>query len=349
MPKKIRLWNVQTDGKRGELQEVPQASVELEEHLERWLEEDITILDDDLLVIGRQVETDFGGAVDLLCLDRNGDLVIVELKRGKTPREVVAQAVDYASWGVDLSRDELEAQAESHLGQSLDDAFREALDPPVPDVLNEEHRLLIVGAEIDARSERIIEYLSDEHGVNVNAVTFQYFEDDETGPILARTFLIEPSQVEYRTQKKGGSKRKPDLTYDHLREIAEENGVGRWYRYIEDEIDPIFKTGTTQSSLSFKADLRNTRFERRRGVVFSLIPTDSSEGEGLKFQIYTYRIGALCNVEPEQVQQLLPDNWAEWQYANESVENEWSGAEGFLTCEEEVRRFVEGIKEMIHK
>ena len=347
MPKKIRIWNVHTDDGESELQEVSQASIELEDHLEQWLEEDITILDNDLLVIGRQVKTDFGGAVDLLCLDQNGDLVIVELKRGKTPRKVVAQALDYASWGVDLSRNELETKGENYLDQSLEDAFREAFDAPLPQVLNEEHRLLIVGAEIDAQSERIIEYLSDEHGVNVNAATFQYFEDEEAGSLLARTFLIEPSQVEYRTQKKGRSKRKPDLTHDQLREIAEENGVGDWYQYLKDEIGPHFKTGTTRSSLAFKANLRSTRFEKGRGVVFSLIPTDSSEDDGLKFQIYTYRLAALCDVDPEKVERLLPDNWTDWQYANESIEDEWSGAEGYFTEDQEVRSFVDGIRELL--
>lgn len=347
MPKKIRIWNVHADNGESELQEVSQASVGLEEHLEQWLEEDITILDDDLLVIGRQVETDFGGAVDLLCLDRNGDLVIVELKRGKTPREVVAQALDYATWGVDLSRDELEAQAESYLGKPLDDAFFEALDEAPPDVLNGEHRLLIVGAEIDAQSERIIEYLSDEHGVNVNAATFQYFEDENAGALLARTFLIEPSQVEYRAQKKGGSKRKPNLTYEELREMADDRGVGEMYRRLEQGIDPLFSTSTRRSAIAFETSLRDTEFDRKRGVVLTLVPKDSSEQEGLHFWIYTYRLVAKYETEPDQIQSLLPANWVDWQYTSKNVGKEWKGAEGYFTSDQEVQTFVEGMTEIV--
>ena len=52
-------------------------------------------------MIGREVETDFGGSIDILCIDAEGDLVIVELKRDRTPREVTAQALDYASWVTD--------------------------------------------------------------------------------------------------------------------------------------------------------------------------------------------------------------------------------------------------------
>ena len=59
------------------------------------------------MVIGRQVETDFGGYIDLLCLDSKGDVVIIELKRGRTPREVTVQTLDYASWVNKLSHDKI--------------------------------------------------------------------------------------------------------------------------------------------------------------------------------------------------------------------------------------------------
>ncbi len=41
--------------------------------------------------------TPHGGRVDLLALDSKGALYVIELKRDKTPRDVVAQALDYAS------------------------------------------------------------------------------------------------------------------------------------------------------------------------------------------------------------------------------------------------------------
>jgi hypothetical protein len=45
----------------------------------------------------------------LLCIERTGDLVIVELKRDKTPREITAQTLDYASWVTELSRERISA------------------------------------------------------------------------------------------------------------------------------------------------------------------------------------------------------------------------------------------------
>jgi len=95
MPVATRVWRV-TAG--DQLEELKRASLNLESRLEKWLAQDIGILSTDLLVIGQQVETTFGGVVDLLCLDRQGDVVIVELKRDKTPRQITAQILDYACW-----------------------------------------------------------------------------------------------------------------------------------------------------------------------------------------------------------------------------------------------------------
>src|SRR5262245_61661147 len=69
-----------------------------ESRLEQVLADDISIIDPNLLLIGRQVPTAFGKFIDLLALDADGGLVVIELKRNRTPREVVAQLLDYGSW-----------------------------------------------------------------------------------------------------------------------------------------------------------------------------------------------------------------------------------------------------------
>ena len=63
MPTAIRIWEVTTDGS---LNSIPNTQISLEEHLESWLEQDISIISSDYMVIGRQVTTDFGGVIDLL-------------------------------------------------------------------------------------------------------------------------------------------------------------------------------------------------------------------------------------------------------------------------------------------
>lgn len=193
MPQDIRVWKIEAGDA---LRSIEKARLNLEGRLESWLCKDISILSDDLIVIGRQVRTDFGGEIDLLCLDRSGDTAIVELKRDKTPREVVAQTLDYASWVSDLSNEELVGIANSYLkdGGPLDKAFERRFKQELPENLNADHHLLIVASELDASSERIIKYLS-EKGVAINAASFQYLKDGVDSEFLARVFLVDPQQV----------------------------------------------------------------------------------------------------------------------------------------------------------
>lgn len=65
--------------------------------------QDISILNRDWLLIGRQVRTDFDRLIYLLAIVANDTVIIINLKRDKTPVDVVAQAIDYASWLVTLA------------------------------------------------------------------------------------------------------------------------------------------------------------------------------------------------------------------------------------------------------
>ena len=91
MASEIKLWQLH----EGKLQDVNEsfAAEHLEKDLEDLIEENSTLLGDDLLLIGPQRELRGVGIFDLLCIDATGKFVIVELKRDQTPREAVAQAL----------------------------------------------------------------------------------------------------------------------------------------------------------------------------------------------------------------------------------------------------------------
>ena len=161
------------------------------------------MLDRNLLVIGRQVSTDFGGAIDLLCLDKRGDTVVIELKKGKTPREVTAQALDYASCVKVLSSERLADIADAHFGveNSLASEFQPRFGEDLPSELNLNHRSLVVAEEVDASTQRIVRYLSDMN-VPVNVATVQHFRDKDGRELLAQVYLIEPKEAEAKSQSR---------------------------------------------------------------------------------------------------------------------------------------------------
>jgi len=241
-----RVWQVGTGDL---LVEINTSRLDFESRLENWLRNDISILDKELLVIGSQVLTDFGGYIDLLCIDSSGDIVIVELKRDKTPRDTVAQALDYASWVVGLSYERVIEIANQYLNQPLGDVFQNKFGIELPESINSNHKIVVVASKIDQKSERIISYLSNGYGVNINAATFQYFQTTEGIELLTRVFLIEPEQVNSNTKSKGSSKRNPNLTLEGFYEIAFNNGYEDLQQAIE-KFKLVFRIGTNVSKIN---------------------------------------------------------------------------------------------------
>ena len=201
MPIELGIWRL-----GGEPKKIEFSTIETEERLEEILTKDISILDPNLLLIGRQVLTDYGKFIDLLAIDRDGKLIVIELKKDKTPREVVAQVLDYGSWIQYLEDDDIAKIFVSFRKKyfpdtellSLDRAFFEKFNTQkMPESLNESHELLIVAAHLDDSTERIINYLTDS-GFAINAVFFQFFKDEEA-EYLSRAWLIEPTGADVRT------------------------------------------------------------------------------------------------------------------------------------------------------
>lgn len=183
MPVEMRMWRIDGDAPKPLATSVLPAEKDLHE----FLKHDPSLLGERLLVIGSELITPYGSRLDLLAIDADGNLNLLDLKRDKTPREVVAQVLDYGSWASTLSRDDIIDIATKHLDQPFEAAFEDVFGSAPPDELNGDLSLTIVAAELDASSERIVNYLRA-FGVPVNDVFFSYLEDDERR-YLARSWL----------------------------------------------------------------------------------------------------------------------------------------------------------------
>jgi hypothetical protein len=186
LPLEIGLWRV-TD----KAVQLAPAKMPLESRLEQLILDDPAILETELLLLGHQVLTAHGKLIDILGIDVEGTVHIVELKRDRTPREIVAQALDYASWVQNLSNEDIRDIFKKHNpGTDFDIAFAERFGgTPTPDDLNEAHSITVVASDLDDSTERIVEYLSSTYAVPINVMLFRYFSD-QGNDYLARTWLI---------------------------------------------------------------------------------------------------------------------------------------------------------------
>ena len=335
MTQQIRLWEITQDEN---LTEIANSEIPLEQRLEDWLESEISMLDSNLLVIGRQVPTGFG-FIDLLCIDNSGDLVVVELKKGRTPREVTAQALDYASWVKDLSSQRITEIANEYLGDQgpLDDAFQNKFDHELPETLNASHRSLIVAERLDASTERIIQYLS-ELKVPINVLTVQQFQDAAGRRMLAQVYLVEP---EVATQRSRSQSKRASYSVDRLHNIAHENGIGDLYGEIRTGVRGVL------TASAYRPDYVAYNAKRREGgigTVMSINTSPHTQEGGLAFNMHATRFETILSIELEELKNCLPNNTREaplpWRNRSGDTEQDSTGLEGAFQTEVEVQRFL---------
>jgi hypothetical protein len=213
---KMTVW----ENRNGKLAELEKHKLDKEERLEDWIEQDSSILGLDVLFIGRQVHTPYSGKIDLLAIDGLGNLVIIELKRDKTPRDVVAQVLDYASWVNELQEDEIRELSATYLKKTLTEAFFERFAIKLPEALNQAHRMVIVASELDDSSERIVQYLSAVHSLDINVVFFSCFNQGGK-ELVGRSWLMDPVKVEAQA----GARRWPISAEEYSHDCLTQLGV----------------------------------------------------------------------------------------------------------------------------
>jgi hypothetical protein len=199
----MRIFSIKEDGKFEEFSR-KYFQVEHEESLlENWLENnsDDILEDGKLLIIGRQVTTNLGSIIDLLGIDREGNTVVIELKRDRTPRDTLAQALEYASFVESLDTDQLEEILQRYVSdEALNLAgyhrnyFELASDEAVS--FNKEQRIVLVGQRITGEIRQTATFLRRK-GLRITCLEFSYFQTDGGRHLLSYDIVIgkEPQKI----------------------------------------------------------------------------------------------------------------------------------------------------------
>jgi hypothetical protein len=224
----IGLWHISESGPA----RLPSTELGVERELEDWIERDPALLERGLVIVGRQIRLE-GGPLDLLALDPQGRWVLIEIKRERLRREVIAQAIDYASclhavdpaWLRDQCDAYLRTKGAAHTltallvqrGRTLDaeDDGREVV-------------IYLVGTGLDAGLERMVGYLAERAELAVRMVTFAAFREAGGGMLLARE--IHERDEDATPQMRRSVAASP--TAEAVLAMGDQNGVGAVMRTL---------------------------------------------------------------------------------------------------------------------
>jgi hypothetical protein len=203
MSSKIHTWQIE----KGELRQVDTKLADLGRteayDLEAWIISNPPIIGRDLVIIGRQVQTK-SGPLDLLGIDKQGNAVVVELKRDCLPREAVTQAIDYTSDVATWSMESLGEVCLKFTGKSLEDTLSESFPEENLENLNinESQRIILVGFSMEPALERMVTWLSESYGMGINVIILHYVVTSGGEELLTRTSLISEEVVEERAKQR---------------------------------------------------------------------------------------------------------------------------------------------------
>ncbi len=207
----VRLFKVESEGAFKEYMPTDFELEHQESVLETWLENNPEkILEDGaLLLIGRQVLTNLGGYIDLLGIDRSGDTVAMELKRGRTPRETLAQVLEYASFAEMLTAEQLNTVFASYMkedGTDLASYHNEYFGLGTQDavVFNQNQRLVIVGQRITPEIQQTSRFLRKK-GIRVTCLEFSFFRTDSGEMMMSVTPVVGSEPEGSRSVRSGPS------------------------------------------------------------------------------------------------------------------------------------------------
>ncbi len=241
----MRIFSIKEDGKFEEFSQTHFHVNHEESVLENWLEgnSDNILEDGKLLIIGRQVTTNLGSIIDLLGIDREGNTVVIELKRDRTPRDTLAQALEYASFVEELDTAQLEEILQRYVSdEALNLAsyhrnyFELASDEAVS--FNKEQRIVLVGQRITGEIRQTASFLRRK-GMRVTCLEFSYFQAHGHKHLLSYDIVVgkEPTKI-----KQISSGALPIVSQDLFMEALDENGkevFGQLLKFAAEKSFPI--------------------------------------------------------------------------------------------------------------
>ena len=254
---KLAAWSTDAQHDKGgaqppQPQRLERSQIELEQHLEDWIANDVTLIGEGYALVGRQVTID-DGRLDLLAIDSQDRWIVIEIKPGRLDSGALGQALYYAASLARLDADELYGKLEYRLGEFGDaETLSERVKQQLAGEAEErEIAVLLVGAGTHAGLERMNEFLA-RFGVPISVVSFEVFELEGGPRLLIREVVDEPT-------KPPPPKRR--YTVEAIRGLASELGVREQFdRFVEMSEQAGLAVQPQRASVRIAPPANRTRF-----------------------------------------------------------------------------------------
>lgn len=175
--------------------------------LEKWLEKDPEILGEELLIITSEYDQFVytKERLDLLAVDRDGNLVIIELKRDSAGKSVELQALKYAAYCSNITRNKAanlyrEYRSKRGEGTSLEDAknkIDEFIQNDEFEEFNDKPRIVLMSKEFSPEVIASVLWLR-KFMIDIKCIKLTpYLLDDETIGIESNIIIPLPEAADY--------------------------------------------------------------------------------------------------------------------------------------------------------
>jgi len=200
------MYRVDIENKR--LIEIPATSfgeLNLRERfdIQEWISGTPEILGEPLLIIAKELILPSGKRLDLLAVDKQGALVVIELKRDDSGVDVEWQAIKYASYCYSFTQDEICKHFAEYLGTADDDAqvkIEEFIDCEPAD-LNQRQRIILVAKEFHSEVISAVLWLRDSE-IDIECIRLTPHRDQSGGLFINPEIIIPLPEAKDYIQKK---------------------------------------------------------------------------------------------------------------------------------------------------
>lgn len=190
---------------------------------------------EDLLFIGQAVRPTegYGDEIDILAIDKTGAAVIIELKRGNDPRQML-QAINYAGMVSNWNRDNFSEQLARSKNISDDEAVSsiEQFIEGGPQQLNSSQRIILIADGYDVSLLSGAEWLYEQFEVDIRCVRVNVAHDGDREYLLVNRIFPLAALLDVAAPRRANrvNVERPIRTWDEAIENVENDAQREFFR-----------------------------------------------------------------------------------------------------------------------